>query len=69
MVDEGNGNIFPGPKTFREVAPALGSSARSLKKTWFLCDFRTPGFKGIIYYLRMIFDSYLRFTFVHDMIC
>ena len=61
MVDEGNGNIFPGPKTFREVAPALGSSARSLKKTWFLCDFRTPGFKGIIYYLRMI---YLIHTFV-----
>ena len=41
VVDEGNGKNFRGPKTFREVATALGSSARSFKKTMKKCDYRT----------------------------
>ena len=49
VVDEGNGKNFRGPKTFREVATALGSSARTSGKSQNMCDYRSSGVKGLLY--------------------
>ena len=49
MVDEGNGKIFPRPKTFREVAQAFGSSRAMGLKTLLLYDFRIFSTRRDIY--------------------
>lgn len=46
MVDEGNGKIFPRPKTFREVAQAFGSSLWAEKHD-FCTIFVYSGLEGI----------------------
>ena len=63
------GTFFPGPKPFVKSRRFLALARESLKNMVFVRfshtriqgDYLLPSYD--------IFDSYLRFTFVHDMIC
>ena len=54
MVDEGSGKIFPRPKTFREVAPALALAREVAESICFRAIFAHQDSKGYYVSVKII---------------